>query len=188
MRVNVGMRIKIGHSNRHLNKNRGTTLVEMLACFALVGILLAAAAGLISVTMETYYKVRQTEYGTLLQERMLERIKEVLETANGREQIQIGESGDTIEFVDRKGRIVKMGKDTSGYLEIQYLNPDNNETRLWKLDPKSYMGSQIKELKFYRACDKSPEEYDTNVIGVDIVVKNKIYGENKGYGYVEYLK
>ena len=168
--------------------NLGTTLVEMLACFALVGILLAAAAGLISVTMETYYSVRQTEYGTQTLGRTLDRIKEVLGTADSREEIRFGEEGKEVCFIDQKGQEVTVRKDTEGYLEITYRDPNTLETRLWKLDPKAYMGNNIRELRFYRPCDQNPGEYDTNVIGVDIVIQNKVYGISKGTGYVEYLE
>lgn len=168
--------------------NLGTTLVEMLACFALVGILMAAAAGLISVTMETYYSVRQTEYGTQTLARMLDRIKEVLGTVDSREEIRFGEEGSDIRFVDQKGREVTIQKDTEGYLEILYRDRTTLETNLWKLDPKAYMGSNIQTIRFFRPCEEDPGEYEDNVVGVDIVVQNKVYGVSRGTGYVEYLK
>ena len=168
--------------------NLGTTLVEMLACFALVGILMAAAAGLISVTMETYYSVRQTKYGTQTLGRTLDRIKEVLGTMDSREEIRFGEGGADICFIDQKGREVTIQKDKEGYLEILYRDRNTLETNLWKLDPKAYMGSNIKTIRFFRPGEENPGEYGTNVVGVDIVVQNKIYGISQGTGYVEYLK
>lgn len=180
------MENRVRSGKRSTTKDRGTTLVEMLVCFALVGIIMAAAAGLISVTMETYYGIRQTEYGTNMLSRMQMYIMNALETADTKYEITIGQNGSDVDFIDGKGRRVKIAMNEDGYLEVTYVDENTGDRRLWKLDDKAYMGSNIGKLTFFKACDRMPEEYDGNVIGVEVVIKNKVYGESNGTGYVEY--
>ena len=42
-----------------LSRNAGTTLVEMIVCFALLAIFVTAAASIIASTTNLYYQVRE---------------------------------------------------------------------------------------------------------------------------------
>ena len=48
---------------KHNMDNNGFTLLEMVICFALLGILLVAAAQVISSTTQVYYYSKSVTYG-----------------------------------------------------------------------------------------------------------------------------
>ncbi len=159
-------------------KHRGTTLVEMMVCFALVGIFMSAAAVVIANVTNIYYDVQGETYARQVSDIVLRKISGEIEGARinladpttapviyqTAEDAGAGNrSGYKIELFDRTDTRVQMYED-QGVLVVRYaaINPDMEitdedydtehfeETR-WTFDEKMYMGFTIKELRFVPA-------------------------------------
>ena len=70
---------KANHEKRiekHLTGNAGTTLIEMIVCFALLAIFVTAAASIIASTTNLYYQVKGETYSGQVSDILLEKILE----------------------------------------------------------------------------------------------------------------
>ena len=75
------MGYRIGRKQRQLNKDTGFTLVELIVCFALLGIFMVCAMLIISSVMGIYYHAKGVDTGrrqTWWLPRWLARLREPL--------------------------------------------------------------------------------------------------------------
>ncbi len=149
------------------NSNKGSTLVEMIVCFALLGIFLASATSVIVMIANLYYEVKGETYSEQVSDILLEKISSEIDGAeyisgdltsipviDGSDSNNYGSS---FSLIDKTGTKVKLYKDSSNRFAIDYdkivdtINPDNNrEATTWKFDDNVYNGFVLKDLIFIR--------------------------------------
>ena len=176
-----------------LNKDhRGTTLVELIVCFALMGIFMSAAAVVISNITNIYYDVKGETYARQVSDIILKRIAGEIEGANisldnpdsypviyrsAKDVSNDNRSGEKIELYDRTNTLVQIyGED--GLLKIRYLpiNPDMDpsdpdyatkhfDETIWTYDEKMYLGFTVKEIRFVPAQQNDVDSMRQNEQG-----------------------
>ncbi len=158
---------------------KGTTLVEIIVCFALLGIFMSAAAVVIASVTNIYYEVKGETYARQVSDMVLRKITFELEGAKFDEQDSSRESwpviypkaganeqdrsGDTVKLYDATDTQIQMYAE-NGILKVKYfeINPDANPADAdyeekhydeieWTFDEKMYMGFKIKSLTFVQA-------------------------------------
>ncbi len=156
--------------------------MELIVCFALMGIFMSAAAVVISNITNIYYDVKGETYARQVSDIVLKRIAGEIEGANidlenpesypviyrsAKDVSMKNRSGEKIELYDRTNTLVQIyGED--GILKIRYLpiNPDMDPSDLdyqskhfdetvWTYDKKMYQGFSVKEIRFVPA-----QQYD----------------------------
>lgn len=154
--------------------NRGTTLVELIVTFALVGIFLAAAVSVISSAVVMHSELTGAMYAQNVGELLLDKITGELAAAQpvGNRAMVIGDDSGAA-FYDREGNAVScMVQD--GLLIFHYQEPVQmdeqeevriNEAHDWMLDEKAYMGFRITDMQIQRLGDE-------NVLEITIKIKN----------------
>lgn len=162
--------------------NRGTTLAEMIVTFALIGIFLVSAAGVISSAVVLHSELTASMYAQSVGETLIDKLTGELAAARPQTSsaMVIGESktvggtvGEGVAFYDRDGNktccFVRDGRLIFSYEESVKIN-DAGEVQVspkreWKLEDKAYMGYQITDMQFARLNEK-------NVLEVTIKIKN----------------
>ena len=158
-------------------ENRGSTLVEMIVCFALIGIFMTASTVVITSVTSLYYDVKGETYARQVSDIVLRKIAGEIEGARvyasdpfswpiiyrSPEGVVRGDrSGETIELYDRTDTLVQLYAE-DGLFKIRYLpiNPDLNvsdpehyDKTIWTFDEKMYQGFMVKSLRFV-AADQS---------------------------------
>lgn len=162
--------------------NRGTTLVEMIVTFALVGIFLAAAVSVISSAVVMHSELTGAMYAQNVGELLLDKITGELAAAQpeGNRAMVIGDTsgaggteGNGAAFHDREGNavscMVQEGLLVFHYQESVQVDEQGvvqiSEAHDWMLDEKAYMGFRITDMQIQRLEDK-------NVLEVTIKIKN----------------
>jgi len=195
-------------------KNKGTTLIEMIVAFALLGIFLAVATAVIVRIANLYYDIKGETYAEQVSDILLEKISSEIDGAkyysgdpksipliDGNINNNIGES---IKLIDKTGTSVKLYTDSNGMFAIYYdaindtVNPDNDrKATVWKFDENVYNGFALTELKFIRGDGVSEHSddissygisggnYDDNVILVLLTIDSPKYGEYKEYRFIK---
>ena len=95
---------RANQSNNRTNK--GTTLIEMVMCFALMAIFISAAAAIIASVTNLYYQVKGETYGRQVSDIIMQRVVAEVEGAkytNGNNSENPSVSGDkkTIQLYNR---------------------------------------------------------------------------------------
>lgn len=185
---------------RKLN-NSGTTLVELMVTFALLGMLMVQASYVISSITSAYYQIKGNDIGMQVANVVMTKISGQLE--NARNVVIVSEdymepggeavtgtlilAGDAAEFRNGNGSHVKLcleGDEDRKYLSLHYyevasVNEETGEEEQvykavdWKYDSAMYMGYHIRNLQFAMAGT----EYDSNVIRVTLELESPQYGE-----------
>ena len=162
--------------------NRGTTLAEMIVTFALIGIFLVAASGVISSAVILHSDLSAAMHAQSVGEILIDKVTGELAAAQpkGSRSVVIGESqkaggtiGEGIAFYDRESNKSRMyvrdGRLVLSYEETVKINEYGevmvSPEREWKLDDKAYMGYQISDLQFEKLNDEG-------VLEVTIRIKN----------------
>ncbi|MBQ8596935.1 MAG: hypothetical protein IJ409_04015 [Lachnospiraceae bacterium] len=162
--------------------NRGTTLAEMIVTFALIGIFLVSAAGIISSAVILHSRLSSSMYAQSVGETLIDKLTGELAAAQpkGYRSLVIGESetaggtlGEGVAFYDREGNkarcFVREGRLVFSYEESVKVNEYGevmvSPEREWMLDDKAYMGYQITDIQFAKLGDK-------NVLEITIKIKN----------------
>lgn len=162
--------------------DRGTTLAEMIVTFALIGIFLLAAAGIISSAVILHSNLSETMYAQSVGEILIDKVTGEIAAAQpkGNRALLIGEGetaggtlGEGVSFYDREGNkaccFVRDGRLVFSYAESVkvdlYGEVQVKPKREWMLEDKAYMGYQITDMQFARAGDK-------NVLEITIKLKN----------------
>lgn len=162
--------------------NRGTTLAEMIVTFALIGIFLVAAAGVISSAVILHSNLSGAMYAQSVGEILIDKLTGEIAAAqpgSGRSLV-IGESqtaggtvGEGVAFYDRDGNevrcFVREGRLVFAYEESVTINELGevlvSPQREWQLDDKAYMGYQVTDMQFDKLEDQ-------NILEITIKIKN----------------
>ncbi len=197
------MRAFLNTKRRRKLNNSGTTLVELMVTFALLGLFMVQASFIISSLASAYYQLKGNDMGMQVANVIMTKISGQLE--NARNVVFASEdykeldgtavtgtlilAGDAAEFRNGNGSHVKLcleGDANQRYLSLHYyevtsVNEETGESEQlykavdWKYDSAMYMGYHIRDLQFALAG----AEYDSNVIRVTLELESPQYGEYK---------
>ena len=169
------------------NGRRGTTLIEMVVSFALLGIFVAMSTVIISNVTGLYYRVRGENYARQVGDIVINKVSSeisgsIYEKRNYslNPKIDLDEeftlvengvvntvetSGNSIVLYDRTDTGVRMYA-SDGILQIYYIpiedeiTPENNRTGvIWKFDPQIYNGYKITRMVFAPANQTENQAY-----------------------------
>lgn len=148
-------------------KNTGTTLVEIIVTFALLGIFLAASAAIIGLISNQYFHVKGETYSKQVTDILMEKVSSEIEgakylpSATGEEDAnpdypQFADDYKSISIYDRTDTKVTLSA-SDGELLLDYagftdnVNPSNSRNATtWKFDQGVYNGYTLEELYFVR--------------------------------------
>lgn len=140
-------------------KNRGTTLVEMLVCFALLGLLMASAAQVMSAAMRVYSQVKKSEAGYAVADLLCDTVESVLESANSVKIPDITSENTKISFYDKDKRPVQICVQ-DGYLDLVYGK--GSDLSHWQFGQNVYRGYTIDSIKFLKVVDPANRDEAEN--------------------------
>ena len=143
-------RKKVNKSTWH---NRGTTLVEMIVCFALL--LMVSATQIMHSAMRTYSKVKRSSAGQDVADLLCDKVEAELSSASARQVPDVSDNNEVIFYYDRQNRPVRIMLSENGYLHFAYGKEE--EESYWEYDPQVYRGYKITELKFYKVMPSNVE-------------------------------
>ena len=192
---------RANQSNNRTNK--GTTLIEMVMCFALMAIFISAAAAIIASVTNLYYQVKGETYGRQVSDIIMQRVVAEVEGAkytNGNNSENPSVSGDkkTIQLYNRSDTKATISVGNNNQLVITYAGFSNdqmskNDTS-WKFDEKVYYNYEIEELLFIPGSaigagtsetgtklqeyglDSSAIEYESNIVLILMTINSDKYG------------
>ena len=166
--------------NRIFNRKRkdhGATLIEMIVCFALLGIFMVCASALITSITSIYYSIRGEICSREVSDIVMEKIVSELDGAKYFDETVAGaNSGNpkisadhkSIDLFDKTDTRVILRKNNQNKLEIYYYpieyeqgSTDNRQETCWYFDDSVYNGFFVTDLKFYRGGDTIKEEIST---------------------------
>lgn len=159
-------------------RNKGSTLIEMIVCFALLGIFMSAAAVVISNVTNIYYDVKGQSYGRQVADLLLSKITGEIEGAklagdnkythpviyqDPADALAGNRSGYKIDLYDRTDTHIQIYAE-DGLIKIRYfeINPPKEDSTeeyrknhrdevIWTFDDAVYMGYVVKSLRFVPA-------------------------------------
>ena len=193
--------------------NRGTTIVEMIVCFALLAIFMGCAAAMITTITNLYYQVKGEIYAREISNIVMEKISSELDGAEyfGENSLDnpIIIDNSSISLYDKTDTELTVGTD-EGKLVVTYSDievkknglRDDAESRYetdWKFDDQVYNGFSISEVKIYQGGKAITESidtkyrlsgldmtgYDNNVVLVLLKMNSPRYGD---YYYYRLIK
>lgn len=158
----------------HMKKSKGTTLVEMVVSFALLGIFVSASAVVISNVTNLYYRVRGESYARQVGDIVVNKVASEISgamydevntglnpyiTDDFEEDTNISVDGNVITLYNRSQTGISIFAD-DGILNVYYhkiegyKNAEEEKNRQavnWNFDKKMYNGYAIKSLEFVPA-------------------------------------
>lgn len=159
--------------NRFLKKfisnmnDKGTTLVEMVVCFALIAIFLTAASSVILLISNMYYEIKGESYAKQVMDIVIGKVSSEIEGAKYNDKDFINNlvldgdasniKGTRASMYDKTDTKVELRVNTEGYLEIYYYpieDEDVNVSRsatVWKYSDKMYNGFYITDFEIIKA-------------------------------------
>ena len=194
--------------NRKSN-NKGMTLVEMIVCFALLGMFLVAATTVITSVVNLYYQIRGESYarqvGDIIENKIVGELEgtRFFESDTSPDNITIDntptESGNSVSLYDKTNTKVKIYAEDGDYAAIS--KPSAEDSRVattWTFDKKVYNGYSLESLDFAPAnnvmCENLAQEYgvdgisctdyDSNVIVVFMKLTSPKYGGFTVYRFI----
>ncbi len=188
------MGYRIGRKQRQLNKDTGFTLVELVVCFALLGIFMVCAMLIISSVMGIYYHAKGVDTGRQVADMVTTKAVGEIEgavtgaavndTGSSMEYMAIGDDGSYIDFYDRTGSHVKISV-VDDYLDIYYypvVTEGGSGTKLdrgvdWTFDPKTYQGYRVSSMIFTHVGG--------NIIKLELTIHGDKYGDYTSTQYIE---
>ena len=167
--------------------NAGSTLVEMIVCFALLSIFISSAAMIIASVTNLYYQVKGETYSRQVADILIEKLASEIEGAKYNEEMGFGDNGNpvikydyttasptekvsTITLYDRTDTLVTLYED-DGEVLIEYA-PINRkdyerEGTIWHFDSGVYNQYRVKDLKFVPG-DKTPSVYGVDTVSYGV--------------------
>ena len=150
-----------------INSNRGSTLVEMIVCFALLSIFMACAATMISNITMIYYNVKGEIYAREVSDIVLGKIESEIDGALFFKPEEYGEDpsietdNKSITLYDKTYTQVKLFNDGNKGLNVQYqgfehsvngtpIEDESREKTNWYFDKTVYNDFRIVDLSFYQ--------------------------------------
>ena len=189
--------------------DQGTTLVEMIACFALLGIFMACATVLISNITSAYYTTKGEIYSREVANIVLEKIASEVDGAEFPTDPTLYPSvaADhlSIDLCDKTDTHIIIRRNDADKLEIYYYeigSPGGENYRSesnWYFDDSVYNGFFVDDLKFYRGGDTIDASLaaDYGLTGIDlsdykddvVLVLLKMHSEKYGvYYYHKFIR
>lgn len=194
--------------------NSGMTLIELIVTFALLGLFMVAASKVISDTVNVYYQAKSIQTGmqvsSVINTKLAGEIEGALTNGSVHDDsnvsIYISDSGHRIELNDNAGSHIyittqKASGEDKGYMLIYYypIASEDEETGKvtedkgsnWTFDRKTYMGYQIKDLRFEKLADITDTEdadygkYPGNIIRMTLTINSEKYGDYTTVNYIE---
>lgn len=124
--------------------NKGTTLTEMIVTFALTGIFLAAAAGILSSAVLLHSRLTSAMYAQSVGGMLLDKVTGVVASSNG-------------EILVKDGLLViHYEKSANGQMPEQGTASGSGTD--WSMDEKAYMGFRISSLEIVPLNDQGVQE------------------------------
>lgn len=187
-------------------------MIEMVVCFALLGIFMAAAAVMISNVTSIHYEIKgellSREVSDILMEKMVSEIDGATYYGIGNDgNPKILNSNSEIELTDKTGTRVTL-KMSDSQLVVHYHeieidgsadDPKSRKASDWKFDKNLYKGFYLTGLSFYVGGGPDPSDlnkyglssvsmsnYPSNV--VLILMKMKRQGSDEEYHYYRFVK
>ena len=162
----------------YLKDNKGSTLVEMIVSFALLGIFLVCAASIIMTIVNMYYQIKGRTYANQVSDILIEKISSEIEGAQydpgavytpgiivnpviGNSDLTT--SGSTIQLKDKTDAKVTLSVNENGYLEIRYEGYGTEGTdsyrkaTTWRFDKSVYDGFSITDFRLIRGDGMSSQ-------------------------------
>ncbi len=181
----------------------GVTLVELIVTFALLGIFLVAASGVIIYVMRIYYQASGSSNGLQVSTIISNKIVAQIEGSLGPDpkvtkNVIVSEGGiriDSIYLMDKTGSKVTISASpqtfSDGSQKGMYMNIHYDEVTEhgavkykavdWRFDAKAYMGYTVKELTF----DDPGADYPSNVVKMTLVLHSDRYGDYTTTSYIK---
>ena len=147
--------------------DKGTTLVEMVVCFALIAIFLTAASSVILLISNMYYEIKGESYAKQVMDIVIGKVSSEIEGAKYNDKDFINNlvldgdasniKGTRASMYDKTDTKVELRVNTEGYLEIYYYpieDEDVNVSRsatVWKYSDKMYNGFYITDFEIIKA-------------------------------------
>ena len=193
-------------------RDRGSTMIEMVVCFALLGIFMACAAGMISTVTSIHYEIKgellSREVSDIVMEKLVSEIDGAKYYDSGSDDNPtIKNDNSEMELTDKTDTRVIL-KESGGQLVVHYPaieidgstdNPGGRKATDWKFDSNMYKGFQLTSLSFYKGGEDDPDdladyglssislkEYPPNV--VLILMKMQYEDNREEYCYYRFVK
>jgi len=209
------LKSEINNLIRRIRKgNGGTTLIEMIVCFALLGIFMACASMIIASITSIYYNIQGETFSNQVSDIIMEKIESEIDGAKyfgvnaevANPQIK---DNSSVSLYDKTYTRVTLGKKDKHlvvkYSPIIYTVDDVTKAKdtlaetEWMFDEAMYKGFMIEELYFYKKGDTIDGDiknnfglasdnltsYGDNVILVLLHLKSDRYGD---YYYHRFVK
>ena len=198
-----------------IHNNKGTTLVEMIVCFALLAIFVSMATVIIGMITSLYYEVKGETYAKQVSDIVIEKVASEIDgaiytdgdTANN-PQIDGNinkKIGTGISLIDKTNTSVTVSVQDSklviDYNEIVDTEDESNNRNatVWRFDDSVYNGFTISEFELIRGDGIASEEakvrgygingaltdYDDNIILILMTLDSPRYGEYRSYRFVQ---
>lgn len=143
-----------------LRSKKGFTLTEVIAAFALTGILLVSASAVLGVFMKTFVRVRSTAQAQTVAGTLMETVIGELESAADTDiagqagaqtaaSLYLAEDG-SIWYANYDRQVVRMYVDEAGHLQLEYQTEDDAEEDFWRYPEHFYNGCEIQRLDVSR--------------------------------------
>lgn len=164
------------------DNKKGYTLVEIIVCFALIGIFMSATAVVLSTFFEVSAKMNSINQAQTLSVTLMDTIAGELTSAAASKEdstegeientyIQITHDGTSISYMDKNGYPVSMGVDNEQKLLLEYTDKDSEDkTSFWGLGEGVYMDNLIDSLTFKKI------DPDKNLIQINLKLINNRTG------------
>ena len=147
--------------------DKGTTLVEMVVCFALIAIFLTAASSVILLISNMYYEIKGESYAKQVMDIVIGKVSSEIEGAKYNDKDFINNlvldgdasniKGTRASMYDKTDTKVELRVNTEGYLEIysyprrdEHVNVSRSAT-VWKYSDKMYNGFYITDFEIIKA-------------------------------------
>ena len=193
--------------------NAGSTLVEMVVCFALLGIFMACASTLIAGIANIYYDVQGETFERQVADIVMGKIESEIDGALFFEENSKNPSisnNNSISLYDKTYTYVTLCRSDDKKLQVKYSaivyenegvldTTKSLNATTWQFDDSVYKGFMIEELYFYKKgdtidstvktnfglSDNNLDAYGDDVVLVLLHLKSDRYGDYYNKRYVK---
>ena len=153
--------------------NQGSTLVEMIVCFALLAIFMVCASMIISTITTMYYDIKGEIYSREVSDIVMEKLASEIDGAeyyngsgNSLNNPTIASDNKTITLTDKTGTRVSLTSSEDKGVIIKYLGysyrvngfvvaDKSRDATEWFFDKAVYNGFTIEDMQFYKGGSSS---------------------------------
>ena len=178
-------RLRLFLKKQIIKDNSGTTLIEMIVCFALMGIFMAAAATIISSIVSLYFNIKGEIYSREVSDIIIGKVTSELDGAEYFESVSmnnpkfvVSDDHANVDLIDKTDTHIEIGLDETGRFVVHYHDiihknngvVDSNTQRSatdWYFNENMYNGFEVEDLRFYCCGEQDFEMVDYNQINTD---------------------